>query len=595
MATVTSQLTRINDAEGVITTANIPSGGGGAGANTDIFLQGAQSLGRRQTTTGAAAGFVLVDAADNDCSAASVHVGIWFWVTQYAIIDELVLILGTGTGTPTNYDGHNFPFATEYPNLGGWVRSWIDVSRTPDVTGGTGLNEAALRSYGIQVSFSTTPGGTSPNLIIDAADFTNGGAALQLTGTSGVWSDFTTADENTTNQYGVFRNIGGVYTCFARVQLGTASSLVFSDSNKTIVFPQQNLVEDTFMGINVDLQNASTDVTLTNNTFISSGTKKGDLVVTGTSGSLLLDSCAFNGSRIVTLTSGCTADSSSFNSCGLLTQAGSLLTGCTFNASTSSASVLSTDLDDITDCTFVSDGSNHAVELTSLGTGTMTWANFLSGYAASNGSTGNEAIYVNVASGSLTINVSAGYDTPSIRTAGATVTVVAGAVTVAVKAVDADGTAIQNARVLLRASNGTGPYPFDATVTITRSGSTATVSHTSHGLQTNDYVQIVGADQPEYDGVKLITVTGANSYTYTVSGSPATPATGTIKSTFVALYGLTDVNGNVSTSRVYAADQPVVGWARKSTSAPYYKEGSLVGAVDSASGFSSTTVMISDE
>lgn len=69
------------------------------------------------------------------------------------------------------------------------------------------------------------------------------------------------------------------------------------------------------------------------------------------------------------------------------------------------------------------------------------------------------------------------------------------------------------------------------TVTITRSGSTATVSHTGHGFATGQRVLIAGATQGAYNGVHQITVTGANSYTYAVSGSPATPATGTITAT----------------------------------------------------------------
>lgn len=596
MATVTNRLTRIHDAEGTLTTANLPAGGAGATANTDIFLQGSQSLGKRMTPTGTTEGFVLVDGADNDCSAASVHVGVWFWVTHYSLLDDVRVILATGTGSPTNYDSHNYPYSTEFPKLGGWVRAWVDVSRTPDTTGGTGLNEAQLRSYGVQISFTSTPGGNAQNLILDAADFTNGGAALELTGTSGVWSDFTTSDENSTNQYGVFRNVGGVYNCFARVQLGTASSsLVFSDSNRTIIFPQQNLVEDSFMGVTCDLGNGSTNIDILTSVFSSAGAKKGDFVATGTSGTLDISGCTFNSLRLMTLTSTCTLTDSVFNFCGVLTQSSSVIDSCIFNSSSGTTAILADDLDKIDNCTFVSDGTGHAVELNTIGDGTMVWNNFLSGYAASNGSTGNEALYVNVASGTLTVNVTAGYDTPSVRTAGATVNVVAGAVTVRAKAVDSSGTAIQNARVLLRAANNTGPFPYDVTVTITRSGSTATVTHTSHGLATNDYVQIDAADQPEYNGVKLITVIDANSYSYTVSGTPATPATGTIKATFVALYGLTDVNGFVSTTRVYPSDQPVIGWARKSTSAPYYKEGVLTGSVTSASGYDATAVMVSDE
>lgn len=65
-------------------------------------------------------------------------------------------------------------------------------------------------------------------------------------------------------------------------------------------------------------------------------------------------------------------------------------------------------------------------------------------------------------------------------------------------------------------------------VTITRSGSTATVTHTGHGLATGQRVLIEGADQQQYNGVHQITVTGSNTYEYTVVGTPATPATGTI-------------------------------------------------------------------
>lgn len=64
---------------------------------------------------------------------------------------------------------------------------------------------------------------------------------------------------------------------------------------------------------------------------------------------------------------------------------------------------------------------------------------------------------------------------------------------------------------------------------ITRSGSTATVTTaTAHGFQTGQYVTIAGATQTEYNGLFAVTVTSTTVFTYTVSGSPATPATGTI-------------------------------------------------------------------
>ena len=108
-------------------------------------------------------------------------------------------------------------------------------------------------------------------------------------------------------------------------------------------------------------------------------------------------------------------------------------------------------------------------------------------------------------------------------------------------------------------------------------------------------VRIVGAAQEEYNGIRTVTVSDANTYTFTVSGTPTTPATGTITSTFVALEGLTDVNGELSASRVYSTNQPVNGWTRKSTSSPFFKQGVLTGTITSGSGFDGTAVMISDE
>ena len=121
---------------------------------------------------------------------------------------------------------------------------------------------------------------------------------------------------------------------------------------------------------------------------------------------------------------------STFSGSGLITLTGSL-TGCKVQNSTSSASVSTTDLGKIGIGTeFTSDGSNHAVELTSLGSGSMTWYGKLTGYETGAAgspvtatSTGNEAIFVNVASGTLTINVGSGGTIPSIRTAGAVVTI----------------------------------------------------------------------------------------------------------------------------------------------------------------------------
>lgn len=51
-----------------------------------------------------------------------------------------------------------------------------------------------------------------------------------------------------------------------------------------------------------------------------------------------------------------------------------------------------------------------------------------------------------------------------------------------------------------------------------------------HGYASGESVQISGATQSEYNGAdKTIIVTGARSFTYTITGSPVTPATGAVK------------------------------------------------------------------
>jgi uncharacterized phage protein gp47/JayE len=73
-------------------------------------------------------------------------------------------------------------------------------------------------------------------------------------------------------------------------------------------------------------------------------------------------------------------------------------------------------------------------------------------------------------------------------------------------------------------------------LSITRSGATATVIAAGpHNLSSFVPVTISGADQSEYNVTDaVITVTGLDSFTYQVSGTPVTPATGTIEASFTS-------------------------------------------------------------
>jgi hypothetical protein len=75
------------------------------------------------------------------------------------------------------------------------------------------------------------------------------------------------------------------------------------------------------------------------------------------------------------------------------------------------------------------------------------------------------------------------------------------------------------------------------TITITRSGTTATATcATAHGFAADGVkVQISGANEAAYNGIFLISNVSTYTFDFTVAGSPATPATGTITAKMPAL------------------------------------------------------------
>ena len=72
---------------------------------------------------------------------------------------------------------------------------------------------------------------------------------------------------------------------------------------------------------------------------------------------------------------------------------------------------------------------------------------------------------------------------------------------------------------------------------MSRSGTTVTVTTTaSHHFLSGKRVVIEAADQAEYNGEQVITVTEPTKFTFEVVGSPVTPATGTILAKFLGTF-----------------------------------------------------------
>lgn len=63
---------------------------------------------------------------------------------------------------------------------------------------------------------------------------------------------------------------------------------------------------------------------------------------------------------------------------------------------------------------------------------------------------------------------------------------------------------------------------------ITRTGQVATATSAAHGYTNGQSVLMAGANETEYNGTFVISNVTTNTFDYTVTGTPATPATGTI-------------------------------------------------------------------
>ena len=390
----------------------------------------------------------------------------------------------------------------------------------------------------------------------------------------------------------LFKRLGSAAIIYAPLQFGGSAQTVVNVNLRTFQFPTQyDGVSFMDWNVNTDVAgvqfygvDASDSFSFTNCLFTSDSAYRWEFNASH-SGSTPLN---FAGTTVVgatvTLRATSDLDGMSFINCPTFTQNGATLTNTTFdNTVVDASSPANAAL--ISDCAFVSDGTGHGLVVTGTAADFSLSGNTFDGFS---GTGTDAAIYINIGSGTVNISITNGGDTPTIRTAGATVNVI-NARTVRVTCKDAaDASNIASARVALYLTTGNG-------VTITRSGSTATVGHTAHSYANGQKVRIAGADQGEYNKIVSITNVTTNTYDYTVSGTPTTPATGTILSHRVVLDGTTNGSGVIEdTAYPYTSDQDVTGSARKGSGSPPYRPALISGTITSAAGFVTNTFMVSD-
>ena len=503
---VTSNLTSIENFNVGATFSNY-GGGSGASDNTDIFIEGTQSGGRRADNVNDGGFGVTFTAID--LSAASQHVKVWLFVTQWASVTQVQIRISSG-----NDDDHELPTG-EFPPLGGFIPVWVDVSRAPEV-GGT-ANEASISEIGVLLDIGNV-GGNAQNLILD--EIMHGTSGLLWDGLGGAISDFRTY-ENTNNE-GNLVALNGVDFCYSRLEIGSATATTFTDSGFTLIFPDQSLVASTFMGVTIDLQNASTDIDLSDATIQSANVggagKRPDLLVTGTSGAFDTSTLNMLGMRLIQLTSACTINSGIIDTLEL-TQASSEILNATLNCRAASGVAICDDptfgTTGIHDCNIVQVDSGHAFEITSTGTYNFSGLVF-SGFGADG--TNSAAVYNN-SGGAITINITDGGSTPTVRNGTGASTTINNTVAVKITVRDANtGLVIQGARVRVIADTG-GPLTVGTVILSGLTDVNGVIEDTGFNFISNQPVEGVsrkGTATPFYRSFPISGTITANGLDQTV-------------------------------------------------------------------------------
>jgi len=477
----------------------------------------------------------------------------------------------------------------------GWLLMCCDASATPNDETGT-FDPSDVTRIGVQFNVTTAAVKQGQvfvyNVFWDAVRYGTGSVVTSGATDDADYEDIY-IDEVNDNYYGVVQKIYGSYIQTGKIILGGTSTETcdFVIDNEIIIFPSNDKVGSDFYEI-LPLGNTTnpTYVDISGSVIKAAGSEKFTFDCSGANiNTLSVVGNTIDNAADCTFQSGQTITSNVFTGCGAIdpnlgTSEGSLM----INAAGDATAAIDLIFSDYTGAT------TYAVYVAS-GVTEIDMDNWV--FDDPNNTT-SYALYWAGAAGTLTINATNGTNLVDggCTSAGGTVTVVSNPVTceITVKDTATPPIALENARVLLKVSNGDN-YPYQASVNIVSTGTTATVTHADHGMATDDYIVINGANEDAYNGVYQITYVGDSSYTYTMGSDPVSPATGTIIGTFAVISGDTNASGIVSDTRTWSVDQDITGWARKSTDSPYYRQSGIVGTIDKDSGLTVIAQLISDE
>jgi len=237
-------------------------------------------------------------------------------------------------------------------------------------------------------------------------------------------------DDSSTNRWNLIEPVEGGFKTQGLMSLGTAvTSVDFRDSNTVLNI--RNTINVTSAFNRIEVNNTTSNVEWTAISILALGTiSRGQFEVIDNA-TLLFNTCSFTDMGTFIFNDGTNSNvinGTTFRRCDKITTGGSTLDGCiidnTFNATIAVTTSSPANAAKISNTEFISGGTGNGLEITGTATNiTLSGLDF-TGYSTTVDA--DKAIYVNIATGSMTINISGGSGVTAsshVRTAGAVITV----------------------------------------------------------------------------------------------------------------------------------------------------------------------------
>lgn len=414
-ASYTTDLVLINECE-VVTNFTEPTGataGGTAAQENEFFIQNSFSISKTFNATGLGGLHFNNGAGITIPTDGAVFTWI-YWTAPNSLATKANggqrITIGSGVGAYRNY----YVAGGDTNTYGGWVNYPVNPTTTPSLTTGTPTTTYQYFGYVVNNNLSISRGNPYG---IDVIRYGRGSIIMVNGDLANGYATFPAAaavnDSNVTgafNRWGIFSEVQASYKMQGRLQFGSAGTPVdFRDSNRTITIQNTEFVTSNFNLFEILNASSRVDWTAVNVQSLST-VSRGNFKVTNNA-IVNLSRCNFSDMGTFEFQSNTSVTNSVFTRCSTITHGSSTFTNNTVNSSVATSAVLTTNPGTIQNCSFVSGGTGHGLEITAPGTYTLS-ANTFTGYGSAG--TTNAAVYNN-SGGAVTLNVSGGGTVPTIR------------------------------------------------------------------------------------------------------------------------------------------------------------------------------------